>query len=287
MKKAFKIILLSVVMSVFFSMTAFADMGSKPRVEIKLSNPPDELYYMDLLYFYDGDTNELYDSLDENREKYNQEMLDKLFTFTDENLYPALAAGTSVPTWGNLIPDENGSNIYGYHGVPSEFKVIIVTESGEIKTTEMIQRKHMELSISLNYKDMSYTTQPVWKAYIGQFAITCSLTLIVEFLILLLFRFNIKQNIKTFAFANIFTQIVFTIAFSTMFINSGTFSTILFFYILEFFVIIAEVCIYLLKFKGKSKGIIIAYTIVANVASAALTFVNIDKLFDIMFSLIR
>ena len=54
MKKIIKVLLLSMFLLNICTVSAFADMGSKPRVQIDIKNPPQEKYYLDLLHLPAG-----------------------------------------------------------------------------------------------------------------------------------------------------------------------------------------------------------------------------------------
>ena len=44
MKRTFRFLILLVLVSCIMSMTAFADMGPKPQLTVKVENPPQEVY---------------------------------------------------------------------------------------------------------------------------------------------------------------------------------------------------------------------------------------------------
>lgn len=283
MKKLVKIIFLTFIMGILLSFTAYADMGSKPRVKISITNPPKENYYLDLLY-KPSQSESVYKNLED---VCDPKMLDLLFSYTDEGLYPAFAHGTPSPMWGSLLPNENGNHIFSYVGVPDEFKIIIVTESGEVKVSDIIKRNTMEISLNLNYDDMSYTTRPVWKAYLCQLAVTLPFTIIIEFLILILFGFKLKPNFKPFLTINIVTQIILSLSLSASFIYGGSLGITFAFIPLEIAVTLIECLYYKNHLVGKNVLRNLIYGITANLATALLTFVNIDKLIDFLFTLIR
>lgn len=285
MKKLCKTIMIAAVLLCMCTVTAFADMGSKPRVTIKLKNPPQELFYTDLLHRPEY-PDRLHPNTDAD-EELNRDMLQLLLSYTDEGWYPAYTAGTYSPMWGNLVADQDNKVVYSYHGVPDSFKIIIATESGEIKTTDIISRQAMEINLTLDCKDMSYTTKPVWQVYIGQFLLTCSVTLLVEGLILLLFGFKLKENLKVFLLTNIFTQIVFSAAFASSFIYGGTMGSMMAFIPLEVAVTLTELMIYRKLLKGYTEKRKIIYAVAANIITAAMTWVNMDALMDFMFKLMR
>ena len=214
-------------------------------------------------------------------------MFTTLANYNDNGWVPALAQGTSMPIWGNLEPDENGRHILGYFGVPDEFKIIIVTESGQIKVSDTIKRKTMEVALTLDYSDMSYTTQPMWIAVVVQFFSTWSITLVIEFVVMLLFFFKVKDNIRHFLIINTATQIFLTVFVSSGFFFGGTFGVYMWFPLIEFIIAIFEMWYSKKYFIGENDLMKLAYAFVANTASAMLTFFSLETIMDIMFKVIR
>ena len=281
MKKTVKTTFFVIVLFALCSVTAFADMGSKPRVQITLKNPPQEKYYLDLLHQYDNP------DYSGNTVWVDDPMFTVLANYNDNGWVPALAQGTSMPIWGELTPDENGKHIFGYFGVPDEFKIIIVTESGQIKVSDIIKRKTMEISLTLDYNDMSHTSKPVWTAYIAQFAITFSVTIAVEFIVLAIFFMAQKANLKPFLHMNIITQLLMTAFMSTGFIYGGTIIAYMWFPVIELVIFIFEMWYSKKYFIGENDLMKLAYAFVANTASAMLTFFSLETIMDIMFKVIR
>ena len=285
MKRGVKVVFLSLLIFCFLTVTAFADMGSKPRAEIKVINPPESEYYIDLLY-QPSRPDSVHSNL-ESSEAYNEAMISALVNYEEDGWYTAYCRGTNAPMWGNLKPDDENTSVFSYVAVPDRFRVIIVTESGEIRVSDIVERKAMEISLTLNYEDMSFTAKPLWQVYAGQFALTCSVTLLAELILLILFRFSIRDNITVFIAANIFTQLVFTAAYSSSFIYGGTIGALMAFIPLEAGVTAAEALIYRKYLKGGSKAKSTLYAITANLTTAALTWINMDGLTDFLFRLLR
>ncbi|MBR4036285.1 MAG: hypothetical protein IKJ05_06100 [Oscillospiraceae bacterium] len=281
MKKTVKTTFFVIVLFALCSVTAFADMGSKPRVQITLKNPPQENYYLDLLHQYDNP------DYSGNTVWVDDPMFTVLANYNDNGWVPALAQGTSMPIWGELTPDENGRHIFGYFGVPDEFKIIIVTESGQIKVSDIIERKTMEVALTLDCTDMSYTTQPMWIAVVVQFFTTWSITLIIEFVIMLLFFFKIKDNFKHFFTVNTATQILLTVFVSGGFFFGGTVSAYMWFIVIEFVIAIVEMWYCDKFFVGRDSLTKLCYAAVANGVSGICTFLSLDIIMDMMFNLIR
>lgn len=283
MKKFFRIFLLSLVLFSLTAFTAFADMGSKPRVQIDIKNPPGEKYYLDLLYYTDNP--DRYRNLDNG--DYDDKMLSALAGYNDNGWVAALTGGTSLPMWGRLEADENGRHIFGYFGVPDEFKIITVTESGRIKVSDTIKRKTMEVALTLDYADMSLTSKPVWMAYAVQFAATCSITVAAEFIVLVMFFMARKTNLMPFLKMNIITQLFMTAVLSTGFVYGGTVSAYMWFPVAELIIFLFEMWYSKKYFTADSDLMKLAYAFVANTASAMLTFFSLETIMDIMFKAIR
>ncbi len=214
-------------------------------------------------------------------------MFTVLANYNDNGWVPALAQGTPMPIWGQLTADENGRHIFSYFGVPDEFKIIIVTESGQIKVSDTIKRKTMEVALTLDYGDMSYTTQPMWIAVIVQFFTTWSITLVIEFVLMLLFFFKVKDNIKHFLVINTATQILLTAFVSGGFFFGGTVSAYMWFVVIEFVIAIVEMWYCNKYFVGRDSLTKLCYGAVANGVSAVCTFLSLDIIMDMMFNLIR
>ena len=49
MKKSLRFCVLLVLAATLLTVSAFADTGPKPQLTVKVTNPPEELYYLDLL----------------------------------------------------------------------------------------------------------------------------------------------------------------------------------------------------------------------------------------------
>ncbi len=280
MKKVLNIFFTSVFLFTLVSFTAFRDMGSKPRVDIKLENKPGCRYYMDLLYYTEEP------AFPAEYEKFDMAIYKLLFCKREENWMPAVAEGKLIMS-GQLEPDENGKHRFGYLGVPDEFKIIIVTENGQVKISDVIHRKTMEAHITLDYITMEYTTKPMWQVYPAQFAVTCGITLVVELTILILFGFKLKENLTVFMATNIATQLLLTAVFSRTFLYNGTLACYVFLIPVEILITFIESKIYRRKLKGHSKDRCIGYAVTANLISAGLTFVNLQEIMDFMFRLIR
>jgi len=152
------IIVFLIVLSYACMLAVSADCGPKPSLTIYVENAPDELYYLDLLLEYNDSVPTFkYDNLKEERELLNQKMLSKLSSYKDEGWIPALSESDSI-IHGSLLGSSDGNIMihrFGYYGVPNTFRILIVTESGNVSVTETINTKSFDSTVYYNYADGS------------------------------------------------------------------------------------------------------------------------------------
>ncbi|NLY70952.1 MAG: hypothetical protein GX076_04640 [Clostridiales bacterium] len=280
MKKLLVIIIM--VIAFMMPITAYADMGPKDSLTVYVINPPAETYYLDLL----TQKAESYNNFHEGeREKLNQNMLSLLYSYENEGWKPALVEGTGLPMWGDLIgkPSEKGYvHKFGYVGVPDVYRIIIVTESGNVSVSDVLTRKSLYSSVTYDYSTGHTTVPSLWNSYLVQFFTTLIPTLIIEGIILLLFGFALRENLKIFILTNIVTQIVLTLTVGLALIRSGPITAYLFQFPIEVIILIIESIIFARYLKGNSRKRRIAYGIVANLASWGFGFFFLSHQFILL-----
>lgn len=249
---------------------AYADIGPKPSIKLIVLNPPEDEYYLDLLI--DSEKKNSYTNIDEDDE-LDEDMLNILKEYNENGWRPALVTGTNVPLFGNLTGEKEGDTMvhkFSYLGTPKRFKVILVEKSGKVTVSEDIERKAFESTV---YYD--YATNEIWESsatlsYIKQFIMTFTATIIVEGIILILFRFSLKKNWKPFVMVNLFTQILLTlIVFSAMYF-AGSMAAFLLYIPFEIVILIIESKLFKKYLQEYSIRRRILYAITANVVSFML-----------------
>lgn len=279
MKKIILAIILSISVITIFQTTAYADMGPKDHLTVYIKNPPNELYYLDLLTQVPGE----YSNISNNEKALlNQDMVTLLHSHENDNWFPALAGGTKIPMRGKLTGKADGNKMvhsFGYHGLPGTYRIIIVTKSGKISVSDIYTRNALQSSITYDYNTGKGIVPPILLTYLIQFLMTFSFTIIIEGVILLLFGFKLKENLKVFLLTNFLTQILLTITLGFFLINEGpTFAFIVLFPV-EIVILFAETLSYKRYLLGESNKRKIAYAIVANIASCAAGLFLLDYLF--------
>ncbi|GEM_PF-296202 len=201
---------------------AFADSGPKPQLTVRVENAPQELYYLDLLAKGDWDAEDgnSIDGIDWNYDGKEDTLDPDLLALLRENVpegwHACVAQGTTgAPMWGELYAEGtdafgNDLHVFGYHGVPSTYRIILVTQSGKVWLSEALERKVLQSSVTVHWADdaesTTVTVPSTVTGYLLQFLATLVPTLLIEGILLLLFRYSWKENWKAFLLVNLVTQ---------------------------------------------------------------------------------
>lgn len=280
-------ILFLVLLTALAPLTAYADMGPKASLTVCVEHPPEEPYYLDLLTQEPGEDSNL---SPEERDTLNEEMVSALFSKEDEGWSPALAGGTSVPMWGELTgrlqSDGSMLHVFSYVGVPKTYRIILVTESGNVSVSEAATRNTLQGTVTYDYESGSLKTPSIVPAYALQFGITFGATLLLEGILLLLYGFSLKENWKLFVLVNLVTQIGLTATVGAVLINQGPLMAYITQGPAELVIIAAESAIYAKWLKGHDRKRRIGYGIIANIASYAAGFFLMGRLFQFVSRLL-
>lgn len=270
MKKRFKAFALAAM--VVFALVAAAvcvsaDTGPKPSITIKTNGTVGEKYYLDLLIECDNGYQNLKDA---EIAELDPEMFKTLSEYTDDGWYPAIAHGTPAPLFGTVVPEDDGTSRFSYFGTPNRFKVIIVTESGTVKVSDVVEKTVYQQVFSLDFADMTVkTSQSAAKSYLIQFASTFFPTLIIEFLLLFAFGLSPKKYWWAVIAVNLATQLLLT---SVIACNPGIMYSgfILLFVMLELLITVIEAVAYVIIMKKERLWKRIVYAVTANIVSATV-----------------
>ena len=188
---------LSLLLAVLLLLTTavFADFGPKPQLVVRVEQPPQEEYYLDLLDTGDWAKN-LYD-LDER--ELDPALLAALRAAVPSGWHACIAQGsTRAPIWGGLTgePDGSGAMLHSfrYYGVPETYRILMVTASGETFLSDVLTRRTLQSSVTVDW--VAKTAKPPLQSegYLLQFAATFVPTILIELVVLLLFGFKLKEN---------------------------------------------------------------------------------------------
>ena len=276
MKNYFKtlVVILILIAAVIFIYpeTAQADMGPKPAITIIVKNPPDGEYYLDLLIKEDSS----HDNLMDERDYYDQQKLELLESYDEDSWYAGLTHGTRVPMFGELTGVLDGSDMvhhFSYVGVPEDFKIIIISPENQIVVSNEIHRNTFQATITYDYLTGKVRQESLPVSYLKQFLITCSATLIIEGLVLLLFGFSLKKNWKAFLVINLITQVLLTATMGTALLKQGMLAAYLVLILIEIVIFIIEAIAFARVLKEHSKRRRVLYALTANLLSFAFGWV--------------
>lgn len=280
MKRSLRILVLSCLTAVLLTAPAFADMGPKAQLTVKVENAPAELYYLDILA-----EGEPVDRTTSSTDDFEKEMAK--MGVTDTKLYydlmgkiPAgwhgcISQGTDgPPVSGKLTGEpENGQMIhtFGYHP-PQTYRLLLLTQSGESFLSYVLRREVLQSSVTVDWADKTVSVPPAWVGYLLQFLATFVPTLLVEGLLLVLFGFGRqRRNWLCFAAVNLITQGALALLMANNTMNHGvTGWSLLPFVMLEIVISLGEALLYARLLRGQSRGQAAAYGLAANVCSAVL-----------------
>ena len=271
---------------------ALADSGPKPQLTVRVKNAPQEPYYLDLLAEGDWDAEDT-DSNDGIEQSYygKEDTLDPdLLALLRENVpegwHACVAQGTTgAPIYGELYAEStdasgNDLHIFAYHGVPSTYRIILVTESGKVWLSEALERRVLQSSVTVHWADdtenTTVTVPSTVTGYLLQFLATLVPTLLIEGILLLLFRYSWKENWKAFLLVNLVTQGVLAAASSVLNLQNGAalWNYFLFLLPMEAAILLIELYLYAGRglLTGHSRGRAALYAVTANFASAFLGY---------------
>ena len=278
MKRVGRNLILCCMAALLLAGTASADSGPKPQLVVRVVNGPADLYYLDILAegAYEGHT---YDGIDwsysdEEAAALDQELLEALRAAIPEGWHACTAEGsTGAPMWGDLA-GEAGIHTFGYLGVPNRYRILLVTRSGETWISEVLERKVLQSSVTVDWAAGTAKVPPVWVGYVLQFLATLLPTLLIEGILLVAFGFTWKENWKPFLLVNLVTQGALAVFMSWSAIRSGIgFGFLFCFTAAESVITFAEAGLYTRVLHGRSRGRKFVYGFLANVAAAAVGWV--------------
>ena len=284
---------------------AFADFGPKPQLTVRVENAPQELYYLDLLAEGDWDAEDTDSDDGIERSYYGKEdtldpdLLALLRENVPEGWHACVAQGTTgAPIYGELYAEStdasgNDLHIFAYHGVPSTYRIILVTQSGKVWVSEALERRVLQSSVTVHWADdtenTTVTVPSTVTGYLLQFVATLVPTLLIEGALLLLFRYSWKKNWEAFLLVNVLTQGFLAVASVYVTAHNGVSAWYLFFFLLPAELIILLVELYLYAgcglLTGHSKGRAAAYAITANLASAVLGYYLAEPVWRLVVSI--
>lgn len=264
MKKITATILILVLILLIPSIV-LADAGPKPSITIKAVNMPDKICYMDLLVEVDkpGETDP-----DFLTDDFNQDMIAILSSYTEGDWGSCVVNRERITFDGVKckIVDGECTKSFGYMP-PDRFRIIVVTEDGIIQTSNIIDKKAFDSTIDFNYKTGEASERAILPGYLLKFIITLLVTLIIEGLLFLAFKFGFKKYWGWILGVNVVTQIFLYAAIMFGTLTGGIFFAIIMYVLAEILIFIGETIAYAFILKSKTIGYRLGYAFAANTLS--------------------
>ena len=293
MKKSLRTGILLLLAMMLLTVSAFADTGPKPKLTVKVENAPEELYYLDLLaegeYEHESDSD--FNSLnDEERAALDAEMLAALRAAVPEGWHACLAQGVNgPPIWGDLVGEDAGNgtqlHTFGYVGVPDDYRILIVTKSGESWVSDTLHRATLQSSVTVDWTAKTAAAPSAGMAYALQFLCTLLPTLLIEGVLLFAFGYRSRRSRRVFLLVNLVTQGAFAVYLAVIVLNHGVSGWSLLLYIpIEIIITVVELLCYRRLLTERNWERAVGYAIVANVCSATVGALLIDPLWRFIVS---
>lgn len=280
MKCTLRALFLALLAASLLTVSALADGGPKKQLAIKVLDPPEETYYLDLLKEGpapgDGKEHGL-DALD-------QTMLQTMGEAVPAGWHACVLEGDLI--FGKLTGDPSGDAMlhqFSYVGVPNVYRILIVTESGETWVSDPYPCTALQASATLDWSAKTVAVPETGAACALQFLSTLLPTLLVEALVLFLFGYRQKRSWLVFLAANLVTQTLLSLyaAHATVEWGPATLS----FLLLELLIAIIEGCAYMVLLREKEEWVSLIYSFTANLCSAAAGCLGMELVWKFVVSI--
>ena len=140
------------------TVSALADNAPKPQLTVLVENPPQETYYLDLVA--EGPAGEDSDALswsfsDQEIADLDPALLSALTAAVPEGYHACTVQGNSgAPLYGDLLGRELRpgvrSHYFFYTGIPTDYQILVVTESGETWLSPPCARRALQSSVTVD-----------------------------------------------------------------------------------------------------------------------------------------
>lgn len=272
MRRSLRSLLFLLLAASLLTIPAFADMGPKSQLIVRVENAPEGLYYLDLLA--EGPAADLHNYLsDEELAELDPVLLESLIAAVPNGWHACVAQGVKgAPIFGQLTAQEPGIHHFSYHGVPWTYRILMVSQSGEVFLSDVQERTVLQSSVTVDWAAGTISAPPTWVGYLLQFAATFLPTLFLEALILVFMGLTQeRRNWIPFLLVNFITQGALAAWCSVTFMREGFgIMFMLLFLPAEVVITVVETLVYRRFLAHRSRGRVVIYGIAANVASAAL-----------------
>lgn len=279
-----KLMIFLLILSIFILLPlnqVHADTGPRPTLEIEVRGI-EKPYYIDLMVTGEADQekiNQIREVMQTDGSYYGRIIPESLFFVRSEDDVPAILTSKS-PSYYRLTME--GEHLFTLN-VPQRFRVLILFEDGHFLTSKIIEPTlfNTKILVSMNNVDTSLTQSNVGSVKeifpVSTMVFDLSLrilgTIVIEFLVLVLFGYFEKKSYLLVMYVNLFTQVTLTMfLFVTKFYFSPVLGELIVLFVGEAFIFALEILVYrkYLKEHGKSRAAL--YGLIANTVSLLASF---------------
>ncbi len=140
----------------------------------------------------------------------------------------------------------------------------MVSSDGRTVVSNEVIRKAFNSKVNFDYSTANANEKSAALSYLFQFIITVISTIIIEGIILLIFGFNLKLNLKPFLVINLITQVLLTTGIILAMKSNGTFFATFVYILAEISIFIIESVLFSIFLRQHSKLRRVFYALAAN-----------------------
>ncbi len=275
MRRSFLFLMVSFFFLSLFSVPVHADMGPKPSVTISVVNAPDGEFYMTLLS--EKETYGPWSKVEGDPSSVPKDDRDKAFAF-----FADYEDRDGFCFQGNLSEAmSEGDDFKWSYYPPERFKVAIyVPKDGSFYLSEVIERQAFNsyFVADCSTRPMVVREEAKIKDQVLGFVCRVLFTIAIEMLLGLLMGYRKKKELILILVVNIITQVILNGLFALFDYYGGMLTWLFLLPVGELIVIVIEEIIYLIGMKGHGKWKTFFYALLANLLSAAATFMGLVAL---------
>jgi hypothetical protein len=272
------ILLLCLILMIPVSASANSP-APEPSVEftLQLAHAPNEAYGITILTREPGAAQSAFMN---DEHSVHREMIAAMFSLEAEGWYPV----TEVPT-GGLFQAKGTAQIEWMTISQSmkEYRIILITESGTIHVSDPVTHRDYANRATYDLETNQLTQRINYKDYGRRVLIAVLVTLIVETLVLKLFGFPVKQNLRVIVLTNLSTQLLLNVVLFVTHYYEFTQDNASVLLLMELVIPIIEAVAYAKFLQGRTVKRRVLYAFIANFTSFAIGMLIYDAYSAMLF----
>jgi len=228
---------------------------------LQLTHAPNEAYCITILTREPGAAKSAFMN---DEHPVHREMIAAVFSLEAEGWYPV----TEVPTGG--LFQAKGNALIEWMTISQsmkEYRIILVTESGTIHVSDPVTHRDYANRATYDLETNQLTQRIDYQDYGKRVLIAVLVTLLVETLVLKLFGFPVKQNLRVIVLTNLSTQLLLNVVLFVTHYYEFTQDNASVLLTMELVIPIIEAIVYAKFLQGRSIKRRVLYAFTANFTS--------------------